>query len=107
MSDLTVDTDELQQLADDQDRAAAQADWAAQATESSSVDLPVTLYVTHGVVSSDSNDAVVAKAQEREGAARAIQQACLALAAALGTAESAYSETDSATADNLDGEIRS
>ncbi len=83
---VTVDTDELEQLADDQNQAAAKAASGAQATEN--IDHSELLWVTHGVVSAQSNLAITAKTDERE------------------TAQILYTTTDTDTAEGLDDQMQ-
>ncbi|OBA71716.1 hypothetical protein A5641_10410 [Mycobacterium sp. 1554424.7] len=105
MSGVTVEPDELKQAADYQLRAAAEAGVGVQATES--VDLRGRLYETHGLISGLSNEAISGRAGVREEAGRAIQQACLTLAAALNTAAACYTDTDSDAGGNLDNQMQS
>lgn len=103
MSGLTVDPNELQQLAGYQELAAAQAD---QGTNQTPHDFSQKLWDTHGVISGPSNRAFSDKAREREQAGLAIQEACLTLAAALGSAAASYVNTDIDAAVSLSKQLR-
>jgi hypothetical protein len=106
MSDVTVSTAELKQVADSQQQSAAdEAGKGVQAT--ANVDLKAELYKSHGPISGPSNEAISHMAHVREDAGRAIQAACLTLGAALHKAAAVYSGTDSGSAKDLDKEMPS
>jgi hypothetical protein len=108
MPDVTVNPDQLRQAAHGQEQAAAAVGKGVQATENADLGgISGKLYETHGPISGPSNDAIIHKAHEREGAGRAIQQACQTLAAALNTAAAAYTGSDSHSAANLNNQMQS
>ena len=108
MSSMTVKSAELEEVTGDQDQAAALAAQAVEATESADLGgIFGTLYNTHGPISGPSNDAIIDKSQVREDAGRVIQQACLALAAALTTAAAWYTDTNSVAEEILDDQLQS
>ena len=109
MSTVTIEPAEFTQVADNQhQQAAAAAGKGVEATESADLGgIFGELYNTHGPISGPSNDAISEKAQVREDAGRAIQLACLTLAAALTTAAAWYTGTDSDAAENLDEQMQS
>ena len=104
MSGMTVEPTELKDVADYRDQAAAAAAKGVDATES--VDLKGKLYLTHGPISGPSNDAISAKARVREDAGRALQEACLTLAAALTTAATWYTDNDASAAGSLNKQMQ-
>lgn len=105
MADITVNADELTQVADYRDDAAAEAAKAVEAT--ASIDLNAVLYQTHGPISGPSNSAVTAKTAVREDAGRAVEEACRTLAAALNAAATWYTATDWYAAEILGDQMRS
>jgi len=107
MSGLTVQLNELAQTASKNEEAAAAAGKGVDATVNADLGgVGGVMYRTHGPISGPSNEATAGQAATREDAGRAIQAACLKLAAALNTAATAYAGTASTSAGSLDNQMR-
>lgn len=102
MSDLTADSQEFHRLADRQDNVAAQA---SQGSGQSRGDFKEKLWETHGIISGPSNNAFSTKADARQDAIGAIEEASITLAAALRAAAAAYQHTDDGSAADLDTQL--
>lgn len=108
MSGVTVQPAELKIVAGDRDQAAAEAAKGVDATKNADLGGVLgKLYHTHGPISGPSNEAIIDMAKVREDAGRAIQAACLTLAAGLNTAAARYTGTDTNEAANLDKQMQS
>lgn len=90
MSGITVDPNELEELARYQKQAAAKAKVGANRTD----DLDTSLWLTHGVISGNSTGALASLEKDRQAAGYAIHDACLRLAASLHAAADVYEDID-------------
>ena len=97
MTDLAVTPQYLEQLALFQDQSAEEAGSAARATAG----IGKALWVTHGLISDDSNTAVVKAEQARSRAGNALGAVAAELAEWLRDAASAYVNIDDEAASNL------
>jgi hypothetical protein len=105
---VTVNPDQLKLTAGINVKAAEEAGKAVAATENADLEgINGKLMHTHGPISGVSNDAIVAKAHEREEAGRALAQRCLDQAQHLTKAAALYTATDSTSAENLNNHMRS
>lgn len=100
--DLSVTPEYLSQLAEKQDRAADQIGFAAKATNG----IGKKVSVSHGVVCTATNEAVVDAEAARRAAARAMREGSTGLAEKLRNAATTYKGADLDAASNLDSQIR-
>jgi hypothetical protein len=108
MSGFTVETEELKQKGDYHEQAAEEAGKGVHATESVELGgVNGVLYRTHGPISGFSNDAIADKANQREEAGRAIQQACRSLNSKLNVAAAAYAGVDEIAEGMFDNQMQS
>lgn len=97
MADLTVDPRYLEKLATNQDEAAGKAAEAAAVTS----EIGHKVNVSHGVISTASNDGFASTEVSRRNAGLALQQASDDLAAKLRATEETYVDVDEELGENL------
>ncbi|MBY0441138.1 MAG: ESX-1 secretion-associated protein [Mycobacteriaceae bacterium] len=97
MTDLAVTPEYLERLAGFQDQASEQAGSAARAAAG----IRKALWVTHGLISDDSNTAAARAERARRRAGTAMGVAAAELAEWLRHTDSAYANTDCQAASNL------
>lgn len=100
---VNVTPEYLENLAKNQDDAAKCARDAAAAVSG----LKHELYMTHGVISGNSNNAGGAAEDARRAACKAIETAAAGLAAKLRAAKQVYGSVDSELGSNFDKQVRS
>ncbi|OBA73411.1 hypothetical protein A5641_19390 [Mycobacterium sp. 1554424.7] len=98
MQSLDVTPAYLEELAQRQDQASAQAESATKAVS----DVKTALWVSHGVASGWSNTAFTRAVAARAAAGQKLQQSSTTLAVNLRDAKTAYENTDAQAHDNLD-----
>lgn len=101
MANFHVDATHTDELAARQDSAAVEAVKGAAATDK----VKTALWVTHGVISFESNLAAERMNNQRRAAAAAVANAATALARGLRTSGITYSAVDEELRQNLDNQM--
>jgi hypothetical protein len=101
MKNFNVDSKHTDALAAQQDKAAAEAVKGAKATDK----VKAALWVTHGVISFESNLAAEGMNSRRRAAAAAVGNVATELARRLRTAGITYSAVDEELRQNLDNQM--
>lgn len=100
-----VDPDKVQQLAVNQDEAAAESATAATLIEKEKVPLTTGVWLTHGIYSAPSNSAFNELVGARRAAALMMKEACLDQGAKARAAAVTYAGVDQDLAENLKNQM--